>query len=129
MLQSDYYVIGRRLRESVKSQVLSPLKKGGVTPSTIAAVRVASARHLRAGMAKLAHVPRCEELSGYWAEVSVAFVEWWLDRVSAGSGIKSVLAIPLTAAALPQDCHLQGLLMQATVSAVIRVYVYLCVHS
>jgi hypothetical protein len=95
-LAHSYYVIGRRLRETFKSQCLNPLKRargprGALALEAIDAAAVAATARLRRGMEALTWVPDCAEKHAVWAEVAIGFVEWFLGRVRAAGGLTDAL--------------------------------------
>ena len=94
--QSNYYVIGRRLRETLKSQALNPLRRArgplGVLP--LDAVDTAEAKvesRLARGMAALAWVPGCSEHHAVWAALATGYAKWWLGRVRAAGALTEAL--------------------------------------
>lgn len=95
-VKSNYYVIGRRLRETLKSQALNPLRRArgplGVLP--LDAVDTAEAKvesRLARGMAALAWVPGCSEHHAVWAALATGYAKWWLGRVRAAGALTEAL--------------------------------------
>lgn len=94
-VKSDYYVIARRLRENMKSQILFPLKKvllkeSVLKPEDFDEVEKKAAKYLDISMAKLQHVPNCSKLHTFWAEVATGFMRWWLGRLRNGESFDAL---------------------------------------
>ena len=85
-VQSSHYVIVRRLREKLRSQIINPLRraiKDGVRIDgrLCDTLQENVQDKLTQGMRQLTHVPGCAELWPSWFDTCFAFAKWWLAKV------------------------------------------------
>lgn len=104
-IKTNEYVIKRRLRETIRGRLMSPLSHGEILsvvpignkrkgncirsqdPKIKEGDRVPLAEviekvqlQLRGGMRNLAHVPGCAEMHTVWADWACGFVDWWIEN-------------------------------------------------
>mmetsp|Transcript_25597 Transcript_25597/g.56445 ORF Transcript_25597/g.56445 Transcript_25597/m.56445 type:complete len:586 (+) Transcript_25597:54-1811(+) len=79
-IKSNYYVIARRTRETMRSALVNPVLKG----TSVKEAMATTSRRLKEGMRTLTHVGGHKEHHKEWADFAVTFAESWANAYSVG---------------------------------------------